>query len=119
MLRVALGLLVATLATAEAAACSCAQTSRAEVIARSEVVFSGTVRRVGVDRRGMQAATVQVTQRIKGRSPGHVVVLTRRLSASCGYPMRRGLKRDFAGTLDARDRMTVSLCTMLPLNARQ
>jgi hypothetical protein len=116
--RLGLVFFATVLVSAEATACSCVRPTPAVLIARSETVFSGSVRALGTAPDGRQAATIRVTRRIKGRVPDRVVVLTRRMAVSCGYPMEAGKRYTFAGSVDRRGEMSVTLCTMMPLNTR-
>ncbi len=105
------------LATEPALACSCVRLSRNQVIERSEVAFTGVVRSVGTTRDIKQmVAVVNVTERIKGRSPKRVIVVTSNIPDLCGYPMQTGRSYGFAGTLEKRGRIGVSMCTMVPMN---
>ena len=81
-----------------ASACSCSRLSRADAIARMNVVFKGAVRGVRVSSDGdRQLATVEVTERIKGRVPATIVVTTSTVSSACGYPLQAGKTYSFRG----------------------
>ena len=103
-----------------ASACSCLRSTRAEVIAKANVVFTGTVRaiRVAPDIH-RHFATVSVTARTKGRVADTIVVSTGSETSLCGYPMQAGKTYRFAGTPNAQGQVPVMLCNMLVLNGER
>lgn len=106
------------IAAETASACSCVKLNREQVIEQSEVAFTGTVRSVGVTRDGkLMVAVVSVTERIKNRVPKRVSVVTSNEPGLCGYPMQVGRSYGFAGRFERRDRIGVSMCTMVPMNS--
>jgi hypothetical protein len=105
------------LAAETASACSCVKLNRGQVIEQSEVAFTGTARSTGVTRDGrLMVAVVNVTERIKSRIPKRVSVVTINEPSLCGYPMQVGRNYGFAGRFEKRDRIDVSMCTMVPMN---
>lgn len=106
-----------TLAAAPALACSCAQSSREEVIASSDVVFTGVVEKV--ERDGFwNAATVRVTDVAKGTVDEQAIVTTATNSAACGVAFTVGQSMEIAA-IQRKDRFHTSLCSQLGLKQSQ
>jgi hypothetical protein len=100
-----------------AEACKCAQRTRAQVIAESDLVFAGRVLAVRDEGR-LHFADVEMIRPLKGDVPRRVEIGTRNGIGSCGVKFRPGQRLDFAVNLRERQ-YTTSRCSMTPLNARQ
>ncbi len=96
-----------------ALACSCAPTSRDEVVKDSDAVFTGTVEKV--EREGFWSiATLKVHDVEKGTVDEEATVQTGRDSAACGITFVVGEKIEIAA-IQRKDRLHASLCSQMGL----
>lgn len=110
-------LLLLGIGVGEAAACSCIRMTREEVIERAPLAFRGHVRSVRNTRSGRdEIAFVHVDATFKGAVPRYLRTISTKVPAMCGYPLRAGRSYDFAGALDSRRRLHITMCGMVPLN---
>jgi hypothetical protein len=115
--RLLLATLVPIVAPVAAWACSCAPMSREQVIEMAEVAFSGRVARTWRSKDGrLLLASVVVTKRIKGEPGETVTVTTSARSTMCGYALDRGRTYDFAAERPARGMVSITTCSMIPMN---
>lgn len=87
MRRLVTALAVLGLTAGAANACQCYNFSRAEIVARADIVFEGTVA-VVTQVRGLLQATIDVSRIEKGPDVTSVTLLTPGSMAACGVPFR-------------------------------
>ena len=105
-----------TFATADATACSCRKSSRAETIAAASIAFDGTpIRTRTIDPRRQQT-TFRVDRVIKGNVASTVIITTRISSAACGVDFRsRPGRQTIAAFTDRQGGLTTNACAMYGL----
>jgi hypothetical protein len=115
--RIFLVALLAVMAPAVALACSCAPSSREQIIEMADVAFSGRVIRTWRSGDGrFLLASVVVTKRIKGKVAERVTVTTSAYPTMCGYALDPGRTYDFAAQRAPRGRVSIDMCSMVPMN---
>ncbi len=98
---------------APALACSCAPLSHDEVVAQSDVVFTGTVEKV-VTEGFWNVATLKVHDVEKGTVDEEATVTTGSNSAACGINFVVGQKIELAA-IQRKDRLHASSCAQMGL----
>lgn len=97
-----------------AEACQCYNWSRAEVMARADVVVEGMVAVVTHVQRGQQQATIDVYRQEKGAPVTSIVVLAPDSPAACGVDFRVAQRVQLAAVRDGPVWRT-NLCMALGL----
>ncbi len=121
MQRVSLALAALAVSAGEAAACSCRPLPYAELVARTPLIFEGSVEdsTVSEGRDGFERLVkMNVKRRVKGSVPVRVLIWTAASTAACGWDPRVGTTHR-VGAYRMYGRYRTDLCTMLDLNRRR
>lgn len=100
-----------------ALACRCENLTRAQAIARADLVFEGRVLRVRTERDSVYA-DIETLRPLKGSVPRRIEVGSRRSAAACGVIFKQGQRSVFAVSF-AEQQFTANSCLMNAVNGNR